>query len=424
MLLGAIADDFTGASDLANTLTRAGMATTQFVGVPSGPAGGCEAAVVALKTRSIAPDEAVRQSLEALAWLRAQGAEQIFFKYCSTFDSTPQGNIGPVADALLAATGGGVAVVCPVFPGAGRTLYCGHLFVNGVPLHESGMQNHPLTPMTDPDIRRWLGLQSRSRVLSLPWSEVSRGRAAIAAALAGMGREGPALVVVDALTDADLIEIGAALDGAALVTGGSGIAMGLPENFRRSGRIASTPAAAVPIPGAACVLSGSCSRMSIAQVAAYTARHPSYEIDVATVMEAGLSAAEIADWACEHIGQSPIIYTTASPDAVAAAQGRFGREAVSRRLEELMGALARRLVDRGVSRLAIGGGETSGAVVEALGLESLRIGPEIAPGVPAVYGLAEGGSAEGRLLGMALKSGNFGDVDFYERALAMLGDGA
>lgn len=415
MILGAIADDFTGASDLANTLTRAGMVTTQFIGVPKTGNFDCEAAVVALKTRSVAPEVAVRQSLDALAWLRSQGAEQVLFKYCSTFDSTPTGNIGPVADALLAETGG-VAVVCPVFPGAGRTLYCGHLFVNGVPLNESGMQNHPLTPMTDPDIRRWLGLQSRSTILSLPWQEVSKGREAINSALQAMAAQGPALVVVDALSDIDLIEIGAALDGAALVTGGSGIALGLPDNFRRRGRIGFTPAGGERISGYGCVLSGSCSRMSIEQVAAYSASHPSYEIDVVEVMEAELPASAIVDWACENAAQSPIVYTTASPQAVAAVQGRFGSENVSRRLEQLIATIARQMVERGFGRLAIGGGETSGAVVEALGLESLRIGPEIAAGVPAVYG-----SGAGRSLGLALKSGNFGEADFYENALSVLG---
>ena len=415
MILGAIADDFTGASDLANTLTRAGMVTTQFVGVPRAGAGACEAAVVALKTRSVAPEVAVRQSLEALAWLRAQGAQQILFKYCSTFDSTPAGNIGPVADALLAETGGGVAVVCPAFPGAGRTLYCGHLFVNGVPLDESGMRNHPLTPMTDSDIRRWLGLQSRSRILSLPWQEVSKGRAAIKSALKNMAAEGPGLVVADALTDADLAEIGAALDGAALVTGGSGIALGLPENFRRRGLIGFTAAAGASVPGHACVLSGSCSATSIAQVAAYSATHPSYEVDVERLMEAQLPTAAIVDWACANATLSPIVYTTASPQAVAAVQARFGAQNVSQRLELLIATVARQLVERGFGRLAVGGGETSGAVVEALGLESLRIGPEIAAGVPAVYG-----AVAGRPLGLALKSGNFGDVDFYEKALSLL----
>lgn len=416
MILGSIADDFTGASDLANTLTRAGMVTTQFIGVPKTGSVDCEAAVVALKTRSVAPDVAVRQSLDALSWLRSQGAEQVLFKYCSTFDSTPMGNIGPVADALLSEMGGGVAVVCPAFPGAGRTLYCGHLFVNGVALNESGMQNHPLTPMTDPDIRRWLGLQSRCAILSLPWQEVSKGRVAIRSALQAMAAQGPALVVVDALTNADLIEIGAALDGAALVTGGSGIALGLPENFRRRGRIGFTPAGGERIVGYGCVLSGSCSRMSVEQVATYSHGHPSYEINVAEVMEAQLPASAIVDWACENATRSPIVYTTASPQAVTAAQARFGAENVSRRLEQLIATIARQLAERGFGRLAIGGGETSGAVVEALGLESLRIGPEIAAGVPAVYG-----SRAGRPLGLALKSGNFGEADFYDKALSVLG---
>ena len=417
MFLGAIADDFTGATDLANTLTRNGMATTLFVGVPQdGAAAGCEAGVVAQKTRSTPAAEAVSRSLVALDWLKRQGAGQILFKYCSTFDSTPQGNIGPVADALLAATGGGVAVVCPAFPGTGRTLYAGHLFVNGVPLHESGMQHHPLNPMTDPDLRRWLALQSQSRIAWLPWAEVAGGRQAIRAALARIAAEGPALVVVDALTDADLIEIGAALDGAALFTGGSGIAMGLPANFRRAGRIGAAAAATARARGRACVLSGSCSGASRVQVAAFAAAHPAREIDVLAVMAGTITAGLLADWAVAQPA-APILYTTAAPEAVGAAQRRFGRAAVSARLEAMMGELAQALVARGFARLAVGGGETSGAVVEALGLTSLRIGSEIAPGVPAVYS-----EIGGRTLGLALKSGNFGGDDFYDRALAALGE--
>lgn len=411
MLLGAIADDFTGASDLANTLTKAGMATTLFVGIPEGPVD-CEAGVVALKTRSIPAEQAVARSLAAHEWLHGQGAQQILFKYCSTFDSTPEGNIGPVADALLAATGAQVAVVCPAFPGAGRTIYSGQLFVGDVPLNESGMQHHPLNPMTDADLRRWLARQSANRVEWLPWAEVAKGRAAIRAALDRIAAQGPALVVVDAITDADLLEIGAALDGAALITGGSGIALGLPGNFGCGDRAGAAGPAVV---GHGVVLSGSCSVASQAQVAEYAAQHPVREIGFDDVESGRVTAEGLADWALERAAAAPMIFTTASPEKVAETQRQYGRDVVSAAFEGLMGCLAAELVDRGFTRIAVGGGETSGAVIEALGLTSLRIGPEIAPGVPAVSS-----ERNGLRIGLALKSGNFGGQGFYTRALAAL----
>lgn len=406
LLLGAIADDITGASDLANTLTKAGMRTTLYMGIPESAAD-CDAAVIAQKTRSIPAGQAVAASLAALDWLQGQGVAQVLFKYCSTFDSTPEGNIGPVADALLGRLGGH-ALVCPAFPGAGRTVYAGHLFVGGVPLHESGMRHHPLNPMTDPDLRRWLGLQSQSRIAHLPWEVVSQGRAAIAAALAGIAA--PALVVADAITDADLTELGAACANAALITGGSGIALGLPANFRARGQLAA-PVLPKGVAGPGVVLSGSCSTASLAQVAEHAAHHPARLLSVQGLLSGAETPEALADWAWSHVGDLPMIYTTAAPAEVAAAQAMHGRETVSALLEGAMGALASALVARGFTRLAIGGGETSGAVMGALGLTRLEIGAEIAPGVPEVY-------AQG--LGLALKSGNFGGTGFYAAALTAL----
>ncbi len=278
MLLGCIADDFTGASDLANTLAKGGMATTQFVGVPETPAApACEAGVVALKSRTIPPDEAVRQSLAALDWLLAQGCRQILFKYCSTFDSTPAGNIGPVAEALLDRLGG-PAVVCPVFPATGRTLVHGHLFVGGRLLSETGMRDHPLTPMTDPDIRRWLRLQTKGEVGLVPYATVRRGAGAIREAMAGEEAAGRRLVVVDAVLDEDLTAIGEAAAGHRLVTGGSGVALGLPGNFRKAGLLAGGQGGFSGSPGPFAALSGSCSTQSLRQVAAHAAAHPALEI--------------------------------------------------------------------------------------------------------------------------------------------------
>jgi uncharacterized protein YgbK (DUF1537 family) len=412
MLLGCIADDFTGASDLANTLAKGGMDTVQFVGVPAGAVPACEAAVVALKTRSIEPDAAVAQSLAALDWLRGQGCRQILFKYCSTFDSTPAGNIGPVAEALLDALQAEVAVVCPVFPATGRTLYQGHLFVQGRLLSESGMQNHPLTPMTDPDIRRWLRLQTGGEVGLVPYAVVRKGPAPIAEALEREAAAGRRLVVVDALADDDLLAIGAAVADHALVTGGSGIALGLPENFRNAGLLSGAASTFVPIAGPGLVLSGSCSSASLAQVARYLQAHPGLAVDPDRLMDGQLTVADAGAFAAAHRAEAPIVYTTSDPDAVRAAQERHGRERLAEAIERFFGELAAVAVAAGVARLVVGGGETAGAVVTALALDHFRIGPEIDPGVPA---LSSGP------LRLALKSGNFGAPDFYGKALQVLG---
>jgi uncharacterized protein YgbK (DUF1537 family) len=415
MLLGAIADDFTGASDLANTLARGGMAVTQLVGVPKESArSGMEAGVVSLKTRSIAPAEAVRQSLAALAWLKEQGCRQYLFKYCSTFDSTPDGNIGPVAEALSEALSTRGVVVCPAFPTNGRTIYQGHLFVRDRLLSESGMERHPLNPMTDPDIRRWLARQTRSPVGHIAHDIVARGAEAIAAALAAQEHR---LVVVDALSDADLLALGSALSDAVLVTGGSGIALGLPENFRKAGLLAERPAAFEPVAAPAVILSGSCSNQSRAQLARHLERHPGLAIRPDAIIAGELSVDAVADALWSLRERSPIAYSTAPPDQVAAAQQRFGGRA-AQVIEQFFGELASKLVARGVGRLVIGGGETSGAVVGGIGITELEIGPEIDPGVPAMMA-----RRNGRALGIALKSGNFGAVDFYEKAVRILGEG-
>ena len=409
MKLGAIGDDFTGSSDLANTLAKGGMRTVQYTGVPDGPAAAeVEAGVVALKTRSIAPEAAVAQSLAALDWLRAQGCTQIFFKYCSTFDSTPQGNIGPVADALAEALQAEQVIVCPAFPGTGRSVYQGSLFVGDVPLNESGMQNHPLTPMTDADIRRWLGLQSRYQVGHVPAQVVFQGAAAIRAALLSCQTRGQRHVVVDAIRDADLLDIGRAAKELPLITGGSGVALGLPANFG---------CVAAPVPwtaqaGPAVILSGSCSTATRTQVARHAAHSPTREITAADVLEGQIRADDLADWLLAA-GDLPLAYSSADPDTVAAAQDTYGATRVSEALEQFFAAVARAIVARGVTRLITAGGETSGAVVEGLGLSTLEIGPEIDPGVPALRARPD--------LVVALKSGNFGAEDFFARAAAQLG---
>jgi len=414
MLLGAVADDFTGASDLANTLARGGMRTVQFVGAGQGAAD-CEAGVVALKTRSIPAAEAVRQSLEAARWLLEQGCRQIVFKYCSTFDSTPEGNIGPVAEALLDLTGATVAVVCPAFPKAGRRLYMGHLFVGDRLLNESGMQNHPLTPMTDPDIRRWLRLQTKGEVGHVVLDTVREGADAVAAAFEAEARAGRRLVVADAVVDEDLRTLGKALARHRLVTGGSGIALGLPANFREQGLLSDRPAKLPKPQGAAVVLCGSCSNASQRQVETYLRGAQGLAIDPADLLSGRMSAEQAAGWVGEQDGVAPIVYSTADPATVAGAQSAFGKAETASAIEHFFGDLARTLADRGVRRIVVGGGETSGAVVEALGVRSLRVGAEIDPGVPALVAERDGD------IGLALKSGNFGGPDFFAKALAAIG---
>lgn len=409
MLLGCIGDDFTGSSDLANTLAKAGMRSVQYSGVPSGAAAAdVQAGVIALKSRSIPAAEAVRQSLDALAWLRAQGASQIFFKYCSTFDSTAQGNIGPVADALADALDAHRVIICPAFPGAGRSVYQGYLFVNDALLNESGMENHPLTPMKDANLRRLMAAQSVHSVGHVPAADVFAGAQAIAARLQAEEAAGHRMIVVDALRDADLMQIGAAAKGLPLITGGSGVALGLPANF------GITPAQVPwqPQQGRAAVLSGSCSKATRGQIAHHIARHPSLKIDPAQVIAGTQTPEATADWLA-HTDGLPLAYSSADPEEVAATQATFGTAEAAQALESFFGQTAVALAARGVTRILTAGGETSGAVVESLDIGALEIGPEIDPGVPALR-------ASDRLV-IALKSGNFGSVDYFEKAARLLG---
>lgn len=404
MKLGCIGDDFTGSSDLANTLAKGGMRATQYTGVPDGPADpSVEAGVVALKSRSIPAADAVALALGALAWLRAQGCTQFFFKYCSTFDSTPAGNIGPVADALAEALGAHKVIVCPAFPGTGRSVYQGHLFVNDVLLSESGMQNHPLTPMTDPDLRRWLRPQTRHSVGHVGPGPVFGGADAIRAALEAQHAAGHRLIVVDAIRDEDLRAIGAAARDLPLITGGSGVALGLPANFG----CAPGSVPWVGQAGKAVALSGSCSTATRAQVAHHAARHPAREIVAADVIEGRIEADALATWLLAQPGV-PLAYSSADPALVRAVQETYGRERSATQLESFFAAVARALRAGGATRIITAGGETSGAVVEGLGLGTLDIGPEIDPGVPALRAAPD--------LVVALKSGNFGTQDFFEKA--------
>ena len=424
MLLGVIADDFTGASDIANTIAKGvapegGLRTVQYLGAPKTDAApDVEAGVIALKSRSIPAAEAVAQSLAALDWLEAQGCRQIIFKYCSTFDSTPQGNIGPVGEALAKRLGATGVIACSVFPDAGRTIYKGHLFVGDRLLNESGMEHHPLNPMTDADLRRWLGRQCTDPVGLVDWNVVRRGEGAVRAALTAAGEKGERLVIVDALTNDDLLTIASACAGAKLLTGGSGIALGLPRNFIKAGLAKGGRPEVDTIDGPDAVLVGSCSRATLAQIERHAASHPVLAIDVDKVMDGSLTAADLVGFVRTNHGKAPLVYSSSRPEQVAALQENYGRETVAHKLDGVFAQAAKQLYDGGVRRIVVGGGETSGAVVSALGVTSFRIGPEIDPGVPVLV------TEDGSKLGMALKSGNFGAVDFFEKALGAISGAA
>jgi uncharacterized protein YgbK (DUF1537 family) len=419
VLLGSVADDFTGATDLCNTLVRNGMRTVQLIDVPAedDPIPDADAVVVALKSRTIPARDAVAQSLAALRWLQRAGARQILFKYCSTFDSTDEGNIGPVADALLEALDADFTIFCSAFPENARTIYKGYLFVGDVLLSESGMRDHPLTPMRDASLVRVLQRQTKEKVGLVPFAEVSRGAAVIAAAFDGLRAAGHRHAVVDAVADRDLVEIGTASKDLRLITGGSGIAIGLPENFRRAGLLQPNASAAdLPrIAGPELVLSGSCSTATLAQVAAFQAKRPAFELDPLALAADPSLVQRAIDWAEGLLGRGPIlVFASAPPERVRAAQERLGREKAGVVVEEALAVIAKALVAKGVRRLVVAGGETSGAVVQALGVRGLRIGPQIDPGVPWTASLGD------PPLALALKSGNFGGRDFFTRAFEVL----
>jgi len=416
MLLGCIGDDFTGSSDLANTLAKQGMRTVQYTGVPSTNATpDVEAGVIALKSRSIPVAQAVEQALAALDWLKAQGCRQFFFKYCSTFDSTPEGNIGPVIDALAEAIGTDCVIVCPAFPGAGRTLYQGHLFINDTLLNECGMQNHPLTPMTDPDIRRWLAPQTKHSIGHVPESIVLQGASATKEALLKQSETSRSLIVVDAIRDEDLMTIGAAAADLPLITGGSGVALGLPENFRQQGLIGQNAGHWQGEKGRCAIISGSCSRATREQLEIFGKYHPTLEVNVQGIMDGTITAESICQWMLNQ-PDTPLVYSSANPQTVKDIQEQFGREASASAIENLFAETAKCLHANGFNRLIVAGGETSGAVVEALDINATEIGPEIDPGVPCMRA--------GDDFVIALKSGNFGAPDFFEKAIRQLEQGA
>jgi uncharacterized protein YgbK (DUF1537 family) len=415
--LGCIADDFTGATDLANNLVKAGMRVVQTIGVPESPVEGVDAVVVALKSRTAPVAEAVAQSVAAGRWLRAQGAQLLYFKVCSTFDSTPRGNIGPVTEALMALTGAEFVPVTPAFPENARTVYKGHLFVGDVLLSDSPMRQHPLTPMTDANLVRVLQAQlAHERVGLIDHPVVALGAAAIAERAGQLAADGRRLAIVDAVDDSALLHLARACAAWPLVVAGSGLAIGLPARW---GIWPRAEAAALPAAGgAAAVISGSCSAASNAQVADFLAAGgAAFAVDALRVAAGHDVAAEACAWAQPRLGRHPsepvLVYATAAPETVRAVQQQLGAERAGALVEQTLARVADGLVRAGVRRLVVAGGETAGACVQALGIRQLRIGAQIDPGVPWCHAAEPG-------LHLALKSGNFGKVDFFRRAFALL----
>jgi uncharacterized protein YgbK (DUF1537 family) len=415
LLLGCIADDLTGATDLALMLTRAGMRTVQIMQVPDAGSrlDGFDAVVVALKTRTCPVAEAIELSLKSADALLALGAKQLFFKYCSTFDSTDQGNIGPVAEALLKRVNGDLALVCPAFPTNKRTVYMGNLFVGDVPLAESPMKDHPLTPMRDSNLVRVLQRQTKLKVGLVPFAVADKGASAIGEAFAAARDGGESFVVVDAITDKHLVDMGTAAADMSLITGGSGVALGLPANFIRNGlmRAAEAPTQMKAPKGRAVIIAGSCSEATRGQVAtAKAAGVPTFEVNPLEVQKGLLSGRSLSSWAQKQTADKPVlIYSSATPDDVRRVQEQLGRDEAGALVERAFADTAKHLIQSGFTRLIVAGGETSGAVVNGLGVTALEIGPEIDPGVPWTRAI-------GHDLVLALKSGNFGAPDFFLKA--------
>lgn len=420
--LGCIADDFTGGTDLAGMLVKAGMRTVQMIGVPQEPIGDdIDAVVIALKSRTSPVDDAIAESLAALRWLQQAGCQQFYFKYCSTFDSTPKGNIGPVAEALMQALGTKFTIACPAFPVNGRTIYKGHLFVGDILLSDSGMRNHPLTPMSDASLVRVLQAQIKGKVGLVDFNVVSQGAKAIKARFEKLQAEGCNFAITDALCNDDLMAIGAACADLPLVTAGSGIALGLPQNFRQAGLLADDQVAdALPATGGLrAIISGSCSIATQGQVAAMREKHPAFNIDPFELAHGTDVVAEALAWAKGKIEKEPVLfYATATPEAVKAVQAQLGVEKAGGLVEDALAAIAKGLVAMGVGQLIVAGGETSGAVVKALGVDGLRIGSEIDPGVPWTTAITR--DTTRRPIALALKSGNFGTPDFFLKAWGKL----
>nr|WP_249139625.1 3-oxo-tetronate kinase [Bradyrhizobium ottawaense] len=419
--MGCIADDYTGASDLANTLTRAGLRTVQTIGVPADDLAlpEVDAVVVSLKSRSIEAGLAVSRSRAADQWLRGRGAGHVLFKICSTFDSTDAGNIGPVMDALRADGGEGAVLVTPAFPETGRTVYQGNLFVGAVPLNESPLKDHPLNPMHDSNLVRVLARQSRTQIGLVDLATVTRGADAVRARLAELAGKGIGAAIIDAVFDRDLETIGLVAAEHRLSVGASGIGLGLARALVSTGKVKSAGAngeTGIAVGGPAACLAGSCSQATLQQIANAERVMPVLHLDPDRIITGGGEAQRALDWARPRLAEGPVlIASSATPDQVAALQARHGRDAAGHAIEQTMADIAESLVKSGVRRLIVAGGETSGAVVDRLKIPGFLVGVEIAAGVPVLHAVG----AQADML-LALKSGNFGGAEFFSDALRLM----
>lgn len=416
--LGCIADDYTGASDLANTLTRAGLRTVQTIGVPADNLAlpEVDAVVVSLKSRSIEASIAVERSRAAEKWLRGRGASHVLFKICSTFDSTDKGNIGPVMDALRADSADNIVLVTPAFPETGRTVYQGNLFVGAVPLNESPLKDHPLNPMHDSNLVRVLARQSRTKIGLVDLATVTRGPEAVRAKLADLADKGVGAAIIDAVFDLDLETIGAVAVEHKVSVGASGIGLGLARALA-GGKAVAADIASEPVGGPAACLAGSCSQATLGQIANAEKIMPVLHLDPDQVVKGKDESRRALAWARERLGSGPVLIASSStPDEVAALQARHGRDAAGHAIEQAMADIAEGLVQTGVHRLVVAGGETSGAVVDRLKIPGFLVGAEIAAGVPVLRAV---GAKEGSML-LALKSGNFGGPEFFSDALGLM----
>jgi uncharacterized protein YgbK (DUF1537 family) len=420
--LGCIADDYTGASDLANTLTRSGLRTVQTIGVPAADLAlpEVDAVVVSLKSRSIEAPLAVKRSRAAQQWLRDRGAEHLLFKICSTFDSTDAGNIGPVMDALRADSGDAIVLVTPAFPETGRTVYQGNLFVGSVPLNESPLRNHPLNPMHDSNLVRVLARQSKNKIGLVDLAVLARGPDAVRVRLTDLAAKGFGAAIVDAVFERDLETIGTVALDHRLSVGASGIGLGLARALVAAGKVkpdVSSTVSGAAVGGAAACLAGSCSQATLQQIARAEQAMPVLRLEADQVVSGKEEAQRALAWAKERLAKGPVLIASSStPDQVAALQSRHGRDAAGHAIEQAMADIAAGLVQSGVRRLVVAGGETSGAVVDRLEIPGFIVGAEIAPGVPVLRAV---GAKTGTML-FALKSGNFGGAEFFSDALALM----
>ena len=422
MKLGIIGDDFTGSSDIANNLKKSGMQVSMYAGVPNllpeeAKKEQTDAAVIALKTRTAPIEDAIRDSLEALSWLKDCGCEQFIFKYCSTFDSTKEGNIGPVTDAIMENLNTDFTIACPSFPDAGRTVYFGHMFVNGKPLNESGMENHPLTPMTDHNLVRWLGHQTKNNVGLVDSQTISEGENSVKKKIENLKKNGYKYAIIDTIKNDDFDIICNAVKNLPLLTGGSGIALGLPKIYKDRGLLSASNFQIPENNSNAIILSGSCSVTTINQINIYKENNPSFYISPDEVINNEDLIEKVLSWIKDNETQSPLVYSSSDIKSVSEKQKQYGQELLANKIEKFFELLSKRLVKDNFGTFISAGGETSGAVIKGLGIQELKIGKEISHGVPALWSPESNGN---KPVFVTLKSGNFGQDDFFTKALKAL----